>query len=351
MEPSKTSSPAAPELPGNGVVAGPKASSGPIKPGRPFGFGGLLRTAVPSKLEQKAPAASKLPDISETGELGLGMMMQAAIAPVAPGGDEQPPLELVAEKAEAAPELPAEGEVGPPAAHVEEETVDKDAPSEVRSRPAPVPMTSMMHPPSPMAPVTPGGTLQKMKDQGFYRQQYFKEAQCFDCGQKFKVNRSSRSANCTSCGAFISLEDVDLNLPSTQPIKTRGDVIIRKRGQLSAAYLYARDLRCQGLVSANIHCSGDAIFRTTGKIVGEVHCRRFIVEKGSEITFMNPVHAEEVEIHSPITGNVFSQGPVLISANGAVNGDVTARSVSIEPGGELNGAMNIVRSSPPASPR
>ena len=120
--------------------------------------------------------------------------------------------------------------------------------------------------------------------------------------------------------------------------------MIRKRGQLSASHLFARDLRCQGTVSANINCSGDAIFRTVGTIVGEVKCRRFIVEKGSTITFLNSIQADEVEIHSPITGNVFSNGPVLISANGAVNGDVTARSVSIEPGGELNGAMNILRS-------
>ncbi|MDB6116799.1 MAG: hypothetical protein JWO08_580, partial [Verrucomicrobiaceae bacterium] len=175
---------------------------------------------------------------------------------------------------------------------------------------------------------------------------YFKEAQCFDCDHKFKVGRSSRSANCPNCGAYISLEDIELNMPSTQAIKTRGDVLIRKRGQLTATHLYAKDLRCQGSVSANISCSGDAIFRTTGTIVGEVRCRRFIIEKGSAITFMNPVHADEVEIHAPITGNVFSKGPVLISANGAVNGDVTARSVSIEPGGELNGAMNIVRSTP-----
>ena len=39
-------------------------------------------------------------------------------------------------------------------------------------------------------------------------------------------------------------------------------------------------------------------------------------------------------------------GNIVIGGSGAVNGDITARSVSIEPGGELNGAMNIVRSQP-----
>ena len=205
----------------------------------------------------------------------------------------------------------------------------------------PLPVTALMQR-GPSVAENPG-TLQKMKDQGFYRQQYFKEAQCFDCDHKFKVGRSSRSANCPSCGAYISLEDIELNMPSSQAIKTRGDVLIRKRGQLTATHLFARELRCYGSISANMSCSGDAIFRTSGTIVGEVRCRRFIVEKGSEIIFMNAIHADEVEIHAPITGTVFSKGPLLISSHGAVNGDVTARSVSIEPGGELNGAMNIVR--------
>lgn len=193
-------------------------------------------------------------------------------------------------------------------------------------------------------------TLQKMKDQGMYRNAYFKDAECFDCGHKFKVSRSSRSANCPSCGAYISLEDIEINMASTQSIKTRGDVLIRKRGHLSTDLIRCKDLRCQGIIEANIHVSGDAIFRTTGTIIGEVRCRRFVVEKGADVTFINDIHAEEADIQSKITGTIYSSGPMVIGANGAVFGDITARSVSIEPGGELNGAMNIVRSQPATRP-
>lgn len=181
-----------------------------------------------------------------------------------------------------------------------------------------------------------------------YRNQYFKDAECFDCGHKFKTGRSSRTANCPGCGAFISLEDVEVNMNSTQPVKTRGDVIIRKRGHLSTPAVQCRDLRCFGIVEANVHCSGDAIFKTNGMIIGEIRCHRFVVEKGAEVVFKNPVRADEVEIHARVTGTIFSSGLVLIGSNGSVNGDVTARSVSIEPGGELNGAMNIVRGKPAA---
>ncbi len=203
-------------------------------------------------------------------------------------------------------------------------------------------------PPTPSPALQTASSLQKMKEQGMYRNQYFKDAECFDCGHKFKTGRSAKSANCPACGAYISLEDVEVNMTSTQPIKTRGDVLVRKRGRLSTSSVHCRDLECHGIIEANVTCSGDATFRTTGSIIGEIRCQRFVVEKGADVAFMNAVHATDVEIQARVTGTIFSTGLVLIGSNGSVNGDVTARSVSIEPGGELNGAMNIVRGRAPA---
>lgn len=217
-----------------------------------------------------------------------------------------------------------------------------DTPAALMRRPQ-----SNSPPPTPAPAPHTATSLQKMKEQGMYRNQYFKDAECFDCGHKFKTGRSAKSANCPACGAYISLEDVEINMTSTQAVKTRGDVIIRKRGRISASSIFCRDLQCHGIVEANVTCSGDAAFRTTGSIIGEIRCNRFIVEKGADVAFLNPVHAAEVEIQARVTGIIFSTGPVLIGSNGSVNGDVTARSVSIEPGGELNGAMNIVRGRQP----
>lgn len=235
--------------------------------------------------------------------------------------------------------LPAADDPPPPAA-------EAAGPVNAASEPAAAGMRraqSNSPPPTPAPAPHTATSLQKMKEQGMYRNQYFKDAECFDCGHKFKTGRSAKSANCPACGAYISLEDVEINMTSTQSIKTRGDVLIRKRGRLSASSVHCRDLECHGIIEANVTCSGDATFRTTGSIIGEIHCHRFVVEKGADVAFLNPVHATEVDIQARVTGTIYSTGPVLISSNGAINGDVTARSVSIEPGGELNGAMNIVR--------
>ncbi|MCB1225958.1 MAG: polymer-forming cytoskeletal protein [Verrucomicrobiales bacterium] len=189
-----------------------------------------------------------------------------------------------------------------------------------------------------------------MKEQGMYRQQYFKDAVCFECEHHFKVGRSTKTTNCPQCGAAICMEDVEVNMNSTQPIQTRGDVIIRKRGHVSTSRIDCKDLRCYGIIEANVHCTGEALFKTEGTIIGEVRCKRLIIEKGASVEFANTVFAEEMEINASATGDLHSSGRILILPYGSVNGDVTARAVSIEPGGELNGGMHIIRQAPPSGP-
>ena len=194
-------------------------------------------------------------------------------------------------------------------------------------------------------PPMSAGTLQKMKDQGYYRQQYFKDVECFDCRNKFKTGRSARSTHCPACGSLICLEDVDINTPSTTSIRTRGDVLIRKNGNVNTSEVRCRDLKVHGQICAEIECSGDLQLKTMGIIIGEIHCRRFLVERGSDIRFLNTIFAEDVDVQARIEGTIECTGRVTIGAMGCVQGDVTARSVSIEPGGQLNGAMNILRAS------
>ncbi len=276
---------------------------------------------------ESAPSQGETPQLSASEGFGAYLQSQTAATAPAPAPDPAPASAPTAEeKAE---------DVG---------TATEARASALAAMRRP---QSNSPPPTAAPPPQTASSLQKMKEQGMYRNQYFKDAECFDCGHKFKTGRSAKSASCPTCGAYISLEDVEINMPSTQAVKTRGDVLVRKRGRLSTSSVQCRDLNCQGIIEANVSCSGDATFRTAGTIIGEIRCQRFVVEKGADVAFMNPVHAAEVDIQARVTGTIYCTGPVLINSNGSVNGDVTARSVSIEPGGELNGAMNIVRGKPP----
>jgi cytoskeletal protein CcmA (bactofilin family) len=206
-------------------------------------------------------------------------------------------------------------------------------------------------PPAPSVPATPpNSTLEKMKSQSAYRHQYFKDIDCFECGHKIKVSRSSKFTDCPQCQSLICLEDLDINLRHTEPIRTRGDVIVRKPGQIITSKVECKDLRCLGLIEAEIDCHGEATFRTEGTIKGPVQCAKLTIEKGADTTFTDPVKAGDMFINSRITATLSATGKITIGLYGSVNGDVTARSVTIDPGGELNGAMNIVRPKPTPTP-
>jgi cytoskeletal protein CcmA (bactofilin family)/ribosomal protein S27E len=196
--------------------------------------------------------------------------------------------------------------------------------------------------PVPAAP-DPEELIPRKRDVGTSRQHYFKEVECFDCRTRFKVGRSARSANCTSCGALLCLEDVEVNVNSTESIRTRGDVLIRKNGNVQAAEVRCRDLKLFGVVSAAIECSGEFYARATGTIIGELRCQRLVIDKESDIHFMNSIFAAEVVVRGRVLGHIQCTGSVSISATGLVQGDVKARAVSIEPGGQLDGTMNIVQ--------
>lgn len=201
-------------------------------------------------------------------------------------------------------------------------------------------------PVSPTTAPAPQSTLLRMKEQGQFRQHYFKEAECFECHNKFKVGRSAKSAGCPNCGANICLEDFDINISSTAPIHTRGDVLIRKTANVTTSEICCRDLRVFGAVSARIECRGELLIRCTGTIIGEIHCRKLVIDKGCDVHILNTVNAGEVEVRARIFANIHCTGAVRISPTGWVHGDVTARSVAIEPGGQLDGSMNILRSNP-----
>lgn len=194
-----------------------------------------------------------------------------------------------------------------------------------------------------VAPPVPQTGRQRMRDQGGSRHHYFKEVACFDCGNKFQVGRSARSADCTACGGHICLEDIKIDNNTTSPIRTRGDVIIHKTGNIQAATVRCRDLKIYGGLSANIECVGELLVQATGTIVGEVRCRRLLIDQGCDIHFTSSVFAEEVEVRGKMHGHIQCSGSVSITSTGLVQGDVNARAVSIDPGGQLDGAMNIVR--------
>lgn len=271
-------------------------------------------------------------------EKGGRVIASATINPVPssvyPAVTERPP------SGPAAVEEPAPSPLDPER-KVEPRDVASAAGREAESAPGMRRIQRIGWPPAPASQPA----VHRLREQGGPMQHYFKEVECFECGNRLKVGRAARSASCTTCGAHIGLEDIDIDSNSTSSIRTRGDVLIGKTANVQAAEVRCRNLKLFGALSAAIRCSGEFFVRATGTLIGELHCHRLVVDKGCDIQFVNSIYAEEVEVRGRILGHIQCSGPVSITATGLVHGDVTARAVSIEPGGQIDGAMKIVQGS------
>lgn len=319
-------------------------------PPQEIGFGAFLKNLVTPGSQPAAPPAEAPAANDATTSDTPADDAQDKTAEDAPPGESTPPSQApaVAKKpGKRRPTTETETELGlilepPPADSPPEPEASPPAPEPTPpEQPAPEPA------PTPAQPLTTWNAGRGLPpDQGLYRNQYSREATCFECGQIVQVSRAVRSATCSRCSATIPLDDVEIRHPVQRNIRTRGDVMIRRNGVVTADQLECKDLRCYGLLETNVKAAGDVILRTSGTLLGAIQCQRLLIEKGSDITFLNEVHAAQIEVHARVTGSLVASGSLRIGATGAVNGDVTASSVAIDPGGELNGAMNIVRAKP-----
>jgi cytoskeletal protein CcmA (bactofilin family)/ribosomal protein S27E len=309
-----------------------------------------VRPAEPAP--DAAPASAENP----AKELGFGAFLKNLVAQPAPPASDTPASDTPASDTPASAPPAISKKSGKRRANTETETelglileppaAKPEPQQEQAAEAAPVaaaPQTAT----APVQPLTTWNAGRGLTpDQGLYRNQYFRETECFECGLRAQVSRAVRSVACSRCGATVPLDDIEIRNPVQRTLRTRGDVMIRRSGVVTADQLECKDLRCYGLLETNVKATGDVILRTSGTLLGAIQCRRLLIEKGSDVTFLNEVHAQQIEVHARVTGSLVANGSLLIGATGAVNGDVTASSVSIQPGGELNGAMNIVRAKP-----
>ncbi|MEM7147896.1 MAG: polymer-forming cytoskeletal protein [Verrucomicrobiota bacterium] len=166
---------------------------------------------------------------------------------------------------------------------------------------------------------------------------------CPDCGFAQQVSASATSSICPSCSAYTSLEDVHIQHDSPNKIKTQGDVFIHKNAALQTGSITCRHLHAQGSVSGKIYCTGNATFSAHSKIAGAFTCQHLLIHRDAQVSFLQPVRAHSLEIIGDTSGDFYCDGAVKIGPKAAITGELLAKSLSIDPGGKLNGNFHICR--------
>ncbi len=168
-----------------------------------------------------------------------------------------------------------------------------------------------------------------------------REVVCYECRASQRVSASADSTLCGNCGTWIDLRDVEVRERTTGRIRTRGDVTVHKKGALLGTAVHCGSLTLQGQFNGSVYAQETVTFRTGMQMLGEVRCRRLVVERRCGVRFLQPVHAEEIEILGEATGNFFVSGRAGVGRHGSLEGMLNTRLLRVDHGGAVNGPVMV----------
>jgi len=164
---------------------------------------------------------------------------------------------------------------------------------------------------------------------------------CFRCNHIQNVTRYATSTQCGRCSVYISLADYEIKSEKSQVLRTRGDVVVTKKGSVRNCEIACRNLTVYGDLNATIDCSGVVIFKHSAKVKGTVNCIRLVVERKVEVDFRDGLIAEQLEVSGTVSGEVRCSGEVKVHRHGVIDGNVSARAINVREGGAIEGNQTI----------
>ena len=179
------------------------------------------------------------------------------------------------------------------------------------------------------------------KFENLWARQHSSQIECFECHAKQEVSSAASSTICPACSAHIDLQDYKITTSFSRTIRTHGEVHITAKGDLSSTTVICRTALVQGKLRGTLHCSGAATIDFSGKIPGRLTASHVLVERKAEVQFFRRVRVKSIEIRGRMIGEVIADGVVVIHKTGSLDGDVTARAISVEKGGMFSGQLVI----------
>ena len=164
---------------------------------------------------------------------------------------------------------------------------------------------------------------------------------CFDCKTQQEVVAGAPSTNCRKCGAHQDLRDYKIATSFSRSIRTHGEVHLTSRGDLSSTNVICRSAVIEGRLRGNLTCAENARIDFAGKIPGRLIAQHVLVERRCDVQFFRRVRVKSIEIHGHMSGDVVAETVVVIHRNASLDGNVTAKSISVEKGGMFTGQLVI----------
>jgi cytoskeletal protein CcmA (bactofilin family) len=181
----------------------------------------------------------------------------------------------------------------------------------------------------------------RQKIEGFWGKHHNSEIECFDCKAKHEVSSAATSSFCPKCSTHVDLRNYKINTSFSRSIRTQGEIHITPKGDLSSTTVTCRAALIEGKLRGNLNCLGRATINFVGKIPGRLVAEHIVIDRKSDVHFFRRLQVKSIEIRGRMTGEVVAEGAVIIHRNALLDGNVTAKSISVEKGGIFSGQLII----------
>jgi len=164
---------------------------------------------------------------------------------------------------------------------------------------------------------------------------------CFECKRKHEVSDAATSTNCPGCSAHIDLRDYKIATSFSRSIRTRGDVFLTNKGDLSSTSVVCQSAVIEGKLRGNLQCEETITIDFVGKIPGRLGAKHIALERRSDVQCFRRVTVHTIDIKGRMSAEIVATGAVTIHKTGILEGSVTAKSIAIEKGGLFSGQLAI----------
>src|SRR5256714_5609717 len=181
----------------------------------------------------------------------------------------------------------------------------------------------------------------RQKFEGLWNKHHSSEIECFECKARHEVSSAATSSFCPKCSTHIDLRNYKITTSFSRSIKTQGEIHITPKGDLSSTTVTCRAALIEGKMRGNMKCVGTATINFVGKIPGRLLANHIVIDRKSDVHFFRRLEVKSIEIRGPMTGEIVAEGAVIIHRNALLDGNVTAKSISVEKGGIFMGQLII----------
>src|ERR1700724_397019 len=177
--------------------------------------------------------------------------------------------------------------------------------------------------------------------EGFWNRQRIRVVACFECKRKHEVSDAATSTNCPGCSAHIDLRDYKITTSFSRSIRTRGELHLTSKGDLSSTSVICQLALIEGKLRGNLQCDESVTINYTGKIPGRIAAKHVTLERKSDVQCFRRLRVDTIDIKGRMSGEIVATGAVTIHKTGILEGNVTAKSIAIEKGGMFSGQLVI----------